>query len=151
MNNQVEYVESEKRKRKVIYEGYLYEKQKSDATKSEWQRGKRGICKARMHGSPTGTVCYSPFWCPYSCTEQTASGKFETFGSCQNGSFNQSTSHCPSSCKQLLKNVPGPVAAHLPSKSSAKRTVQRLWERAQAAPANPLDRNFPIPAPFFFI
>ena len=33
-------------------------------------------------------------------------------------------------------NVPGTVAAHLPSKSSVKRTVQRLPDRVQAASAN---------------
>ena len=48
-------------------------------------------------------------------------------------------------------NVPRTVAAHLPSKSSVKRTVQRLRDRVQAASANSLDRNFPIPAPFLYL
>ena len=102
MNNQVEYVESEKRKRKVIFEGYVYQKQRSDATKSEWQCEKRGICKARMHVSPIGTVI--PRFDTH--THAPSNPRVESLRVLEAVRMEATTSqhpYCPSSCKQLLK------------------------------------------------
>lgn len=124
----MEFIESEKKHKMLVYEGYLFYKDKVHNSTTYWncsEKRKAG-CKARIHTVENERLANIAIEHNHSANAPKVAGK--VFMSNLKRKASVSDESTQKVIKKELATVPDSVSPHLPSTSSMTRTVQRTRE-----------------------